>query len=234
MEREKKEKKIRALSSNKMTRKEGRLVEGGRPNKGREWTRPEREGGEPRRTNNLEGEKNGDPAPRTSSRLHCPFGGNFAGEGGPGKKSHGARIAAAPARGPVLGDPQAGEAGAGRPGRGESPPPRGAQSHRGPQTRGPAVFGPQAAGGSAGEGPPLLLGPFHHRPQPLGLSLPPPPAQDRPFRRKLGRPPTGTPTGTPPVPPGSGLPASPTHTPAPSLTHLGSTGTWATPGLGPR
>lgn len=43
--KERKGKKIRALSSHKMTRKEGRLVEGGRPNKGREWTRPEGEGG---------------------------------------------------------------------------------------------------------------------------------------------------------------------------------------------
>lgn len=39
-----------------------------------------------------------------------------------------------------------------------------------------------------------------------------PPPQNRPFRRRLGRPPTGT----PPVPPGSGLPASPTHTQPPA------------------
>lgn len=124
--------------------------------------------------------------------------------------------------------PKQGRPGPAARGEGKGPPPRGAQSYRGPQTRGPTASGPRAAGGSAGEGPPLLSGPFHHRPQPLGLSLPPP--QDRPFRRRLGRPPTGT----PPVPPRSGLPASPPHTPAPSLTHLVSTGTWATPGLGPR
>lgn len=170
MEREKKEKKIRALSSNKMTRKEGRLVEGGRPNKGREWTRPEREGGEPRRTNNLEGEKNGDTAPRTSSRLHCPFGGNFAGEGGPGKKSHGARIAAAPARGPVLGDPQAGEAGAGRPGRGERPATEGRSEL--PGAADPGADGIWAPGGRRlrGGGATAPLGP-----------LPPPPPAPRPL-----------------------------------------------------
>ncbi|XP_011904341.1 PREDICTED: uncharacterized protein LOC105580638 [Cercocebus atys] len=51
---------------------------------GREWTRPEGEGVERRRTNKLEGEENGDPAPRTGSRPRRPLGGNFAGEEGAG------------------------------------------------------------------------------------------------------------------------------------------------------
>ena len=156
MEREKKEKKRKfgLFPAIRWRGKKDAWSRGVVPTRGGSGLGRRERGGEPRRTNNLEGEKNGDPAPRTSSRLHCPFGGNFAGEGGPGKKSHGARIAAAPARGPVLGDPQAGEAGADRPGRGDSPPPRGAQSHRGPQTRGPTAFGPREAGGSAGEGSP--------------------------------------------------------------------------------
>lgn len=59
MEREKR-KKIQALFQQQDDEeKKGRLVEGAVPSCRGEWTRPEREGGEPQRTNNLE-EENGD------------------------------------------------------------------------------------------------------------------------------------------------------------------------------
>ena len=192
-----------------MTRKEGRLVEGGRPNKGREWTRPEAGGGgEPRRPNNREGGKNGDPAPRTSSRLHSPFGGNFAGEGGPAKKSHGARIAAAPARGPVLGDPQDGEAGAGRSGRGERPVTEGRSEPPGAaETRGQRHLGPGRRAVPRGRGRHSSRAPSTTTPSPSASPHHAP--QDRPSRRRLGRPPTGPPSARP----GPGLPAPPAPQP---------------------
>lgn len=56
---------------------------------------------ERRRTNNLEGEKNGDPAPRTSSRPRRPFGGNFTGEDGPGERSRGPTHRAGHSAGPT-------------------------------------------------------------------------------------------------------------------------------------
>lgn len=162
-----------------MTRN-GRLVEGGgRPNKGREWTRPEGEGVEPPRTNNLEGEKNGDPAPRTRSRPPRPFGGNFAGEDGRAKGSRGAPIVAVSERGPVRGESPSGGGrdrqlqecgGAGHAeGRSERLVPQrpGGRRHSGPVR--PAA--PRGRGRHSS-------GPFHHHPTPSGFSPRPPERAD--------------------------------------------------------
>lgn len=211
-----------------MTRKEGRLVEGGRPNKGREWTRPERGGENHGAQTTWRGRKMVILHPEPAPGYTPPLGATLLGRVVLLRRATapGSRRLQRGAQSWVI--PNPGRPGPGRSGRGERPVTEGRSEPPGAaETRGPTAFGPRAAGGSAGEGPPLLSGPFHHHPQPLGLpslrtlrqAIP---AQARP-------PPDRAPFGSPWV----GPPRSP-RTPAPSLTHLVSRGTWATPGLDPR
>lgn len=78
VEREKK-RKFGPFPAVKGRGEQERLVEGGRPNQGREWTRPEGAGVERRRTHHLEGDKNGDPAPRTGPSPRRPLGATLLG-----------------------------------------------------------------------------------------------------------------------------------------------------------
>lgn len=194
---------------------------------GREWTRPEGEGVERRRTNKLEGEENGDPAPRTGSRPRRPLGGNFAGEEGAGKRRRGDPIAVAPKRGPVWGHPRAREAGAG-----------GSRSLAGPD-------GLRAAGSDRcrrAPGADGIWAPSDRRLRGGGAATAPPApstvtqtpsASARSGQRSQRDRGSAAPGSDGDPSPSPALSPRP-HAPPPSLTHLASTGTWAIPGLGPR
>lgn len=141
------------------------------------------------------------------------------------------RIAAAPARGPRRGDSPS-RGGRGRPlqqcggarraeARSERLVPQrpGGRRHLGPAR--PAA--PRGRGRHSSPAPSTITQP--HRPLPIGL---PPPPRTRHPDPGSAVPHDGDPSGSP-----EALPPRP-HAPAPSLTHLASTGTWAIPGLGPR
>lgn len=167
--------------------------------------------------------------PRTGSRPRRLFGGNFAGEDGPGRGAgphasrrpqRGAQPGVIPERGrPAL--PARG-AGPGRTGRGTH-----ARSDRRSGDPGADGFGARSGrrlrGGGAATPPRRFQRLQPHRTLPA-----PPPPQVRPPRPGLGWRPLRTRTLRSP---GA---ASPPPRPALSPTHLASTGTWAIPGLGPR
>lgn len=159
---------------------------------------------ERRRTNNLEREENGDPAPRTGSRPRRPCGGNFAGEDGPGSRSRGAPIAAGAQSG-VIREPG-------------GPGPAAREVWQGPTRRGALSPGcrrdPGADGIWAPCGRRLRGGGAGPPPRPLPAAVDPIGLSPAPKTGQPGRGSDAAPDGDPPTP-GSPGRASPPPRPSP-------------------
>ena len=119
-----------------MTRKEGRPVEGGRPNKGREWTRPERGGENHGAQTTWRGRKMVILHPEPAPGYTPPLGATLLGRVVLLRRATapGSRWLQCGAQSWVI--PKPGRPGPAARGEGRGPSPRGAQSHRGPQRPG--------------------------------------------------------------------------------------------------